>query len=417
MDAVRVPTPAEREAYEEALLVAGEVMPYYLHALFRLVPLAAPGLGTFAVDEHWRLYMDPVLLVGEGAWPPALRGAVLLHEVSHLLRDHAARAADIAPQPVSPVLWNYAADAEINQDLLAAGIALPDGAITPADPFGCPTGWLAEQYYHAIRERGDQFDLGDEPPCGSGAGCPAHDWEGAPVDGAEGLDPVTADIVRRQVADAVMAANTRGRGSAPAGMVRWAGQVLAPPQVPWNRQLRSGLRRAIANKAGHVYPTYSRPARRRIPGVLLPAMRQPVVRVCEVVDTSGSMSTHDLQTAVAEVTGVLESSCVDRDNVQVLACDAASTAPARVRSAADIELVGGGGTDMRVGIAAAEAARPAPDVIVVLTDGDTPWPTERTRAHLICVIIGNPRAAAPPAWATTVHVPSTRPRTPTPARR
>ena len=63
-----------------------------MHALFAAAPVAAPGLGTFAVDKAWRLYLDPALLVGPGRWQPTTAGAVLQHEVGHLIRDHAGRA-------------------------------------------------------------------------------------------------------------------------------------------------------------------------------------------------------------------------------------------------------------------------------------------------------------------------------------
>ena len=50
----------------------------------------------------------------------------------------------------------------------------------------------------------------------------------------------------------------------------------------------------------------------------------------------------------------------------------------------------------------------APDVIIVLTDGYTPWPSTPTRAHLICAIIGpDGHTDGTPEWATTVHVPHT----------
>ena len=92
----------------------------------------------------------------------------------------------------------------------------------------------------------------------------------------------------------------------------------------------------------------------------------------------------------------------------VLACDAAVGAVTRVRRATDVRLVGGGGTDMRVGIAVAEATRPVPDVVVVLTDGCTPWPDRPTRARLVVAIIGGQAAAQhAPGWATTVLVPAT----------
>ncbi|MBF6333512.1 DUF2201 family putative metallopeptidase [Nocardia transvalensis] len=411
MTEIRPLNPAEREAFQLARLVVVELRPYFAVALFAIRPVAAPELGTFGVDERWRLYLDPDLLVGPCAWSPDQAGAALLHEVGHLIRAHADRARDVAPQPVSEVAWNYAADAEINDDLLAAGIHLPDGVITP-DMLGCEPGGVAEDYYEAVRppDTGPATAppdpmFGDEPGCGSGAGCRAQSWEQLPIDSAEGLTPADADLVRRDVAVAVRDAAATGRGTVPAGLTRWASETLAPPQVPWNRLLRTALRRVVANKAGCTHPTYTRPSRRNVPGVILPALRAVAVRVTLVVDTSGSMSPSDLDTALAEISGILRSTGIDRDNIRVLACDAASTEPQRVRSVADIQLVGGGGTDMRVGITAATTTRPTPHVVVVLTDGYTPWPTSPTRAQLICVIIGNPHATPPP-WAMTVHVPT-----------
>jgi hypothetical protein len=60
---------------------------------------------------------------------------------------------------------------------------------------------------------------------------------------------------------------------------------------------------------------------------------------------------------------------------------------------------------MRVGIAAAEATHPRPDVVVVLSDGATPWPDRPTRARLVVAVIGDQAAVQQaPAWATTVQV-------------
>jgi predicted metal-dependent peptidase len=89
----------------------------------------------------------------------------------------------------------------------------------------------------------------------------------------------------------------------------------------------------------------------------------------------------------------------------VLACDAAVGATSRVRRVDDVQLAGGGGTDMRVGIAAAEASRPHPDAVVVFTDGYTPWPDRPTRARLVVALIGTQGTAEHvPDWATTVRV-------------
>ena len=134
-------------------------------------------------------------------------------------------------------------------------------------------------------------------------------------------------------------------------------------------------------------------------------MRGPSLYVSIVVDTSGSMGQEDLDAALSEVDGVLRSTGVSRHQVRVLSCDAASSAPVRVRSVRDIRLTGGGGTDMRVGIAAAARTRPAPHVIIVLTDGDTPWPARPGAARLVCAIISRDTPHDTPPWAVTVHVP------------
>jgi len=210
----------------------------------------------------------------------------------------------------------------------------------------------------------------------------------------------------KQVAHDVQAVEqAKGRGSMPGGLTRWAATVLAPPTVAWDRVLRAAVRRAVAERAGRVDYTYSRPSRRRLPGIIKPAMRAPSVIVSVVVDTSGSMSQADLDAAMGEVHGVLRSSGVAREHVRLLSCDAAATTAQRVRSATSVRLSGGGGTDMRIGIAAAEAATPAPHVVIVLTDGDTPWPEAPTRARLVCAVISNRDPHGTPQWATTVHIP------------
>lgn len=417
MSTVRAFTPAEHDAFRLARLTASEAAPYFMHALFAATPVAAPGLGTFAVDRHWRLYADPDRLLGPGAWDSRTAGAVLLHEVGHLLRDHAGRA-DALPQPYRHVQWNLAGDAEINDDLLAAGTPLPEGVITP-EALSCADGGLAEDYYALLTDPPEQPGTAPKPVdaddggdgCGSGSGSPPVPGEllpdqdlgngaGTPLDRAE------ADLVRRAVAAAVGEHEAaKGRGSLPAGLTRWASEVLAPPTVPWDRVLRAAVRRAVADAAGRTDYTYSRPSRRRVPGTVQPAMRGPAVHVSVVVDTSGSMGQRDLDAAMSEVTGVLRAGGVNRDQVRVLSCDARTATTQRVRSVGAITLGGGGGTDMRVGIADAERARPAPHVVIVLTDGDTPWPDAPTRSRLVCAVITDRTPPPTPDWATTVLIP------------
>jgi predicted metal-dependent peptidase len=402
-----------------ARLVAVEHTPYLAHGLFSLQPLAAEGLGTFAVDRGWRLYVDPASL---DAWGPKLAGGVLVHEVGHLLREHADRA-DALGADCDRECWGLATDAAINDDLAAGSIPLPDGAITPTG-LGLQGDGIEEVYYAELHERqrcsrsfgttgGAGAGGGDDGSggCGSGAGDPRPAWELPDRDSdarVPSVQPAEADMIRRRTAEAVREhAERRQRGSVPAGWRRWADATLAAPTVPWQRVLGSAVRRAIAHAAGcHDY-AYQRPGRRRIPRVVTPAMRRPLTTVALVVDTSGSMGQAELDAALAEIKGVIRAAGIGHRGVLVLACDASVGASTRVQRVEEVQLVGGGGTDMRVGIEAAEQSRPRPDVTVVLTDGYTPWPERPTRSRLLVARIGgNAALSSVPDWATAVLVPS-----------
>jgi len=79
----------------------------------------------------------------------------------------------------------------------------------------------------------------------------------------------------------------------------------------------------------------------------------------------------------------------------------------RVSRPAQVVLAGGGGTDMGAGIAAAAALRPRPSVVIVLTDGWTPWPPAPPRGIRVVVGLlatsGAPAPAGPP-WARSVLI-------------
>ena len=190
----------------------------------------------------------------------------------------------------------------------------------------------------------------------------------------------------------------------PAGLLRWAEQVLTP-KVNWRRLLAAELRRSVSMVSGAVDYTYRRPSRRSsVAGdVVLPALRRPGPEGAGGCDTSGSMSDELLAMALAEVEGLLRSLGLARQ-LRVLACDTAVGPAQRVTSARQVSLVGGGGTNMGAGITAAAALRPRPAVCVVLTDGYTPWPAEAPKG--MRVVVGLLGAGAPmaPWWARAVIV-------------
>lgn len=418
---------ASRARLGTARLLAVESAPYLAHALFRMVPVAAHGLGTFAVDRAWRLYIDPRALLD---WPPDQAAGVLVHEAEHLIRDHAGRAGDLGPR-VDHRRWNYATDAAINDDLVRGEISLPEGAVTPAG-LGLPANGIEEAYYDALSghpacsrpdpaqrtgqdgTQGDpggqsSDDDGDGGGCGSGAGEPVPGWElpTGPT-GPEAVSPGQARVIRRQVAEQVRAAASTAAGSVPASLDRWADRELSPATVRWQQVFGSAVRRAIAWRTGARDYTWTRLPRRRLPGVLTPAMRSPKVTVATVLDTSASMSEASVTAALGEIDAIARTAGIDSGGLSVVSVDAAVASTSRVRRAGEVRVAGGGGTDMRVGIAAALALRPRPDVVVVLTDGYTPWPDRAPAARVVVGLIGP--AAAPagsvPGWATTVSIPT-----------
>ena len=103
-------------------------------------------------------------------------------------------------------------------------------------------------------------------------------------------------------------------------------------------------------------------------------MTRPVPEIAVVIDTSGSMGDEDLARALAEIRAIL-TRVVPGDGIRVYSVDADVAAESQVFNARQINLVGGGGTDMRVGIEAAAATRSG--AIIVVTDGFTRWPETR----------------------------------------
>ena len=136
---------------------------------------------------------------------------------------------------------------------------------------------------------------------------------------------------------------------------------------------------------------------------MLPALRRPVPEVAVVCDTSASMTADLLAMVLAEVEGLLRSLGLARQ-VRVLACDTAVAPAQRVSSARQVQLIGGGGTDMGAGIAAAAALRPRPAVTVVLTDGFTPWPRVPPKGMRVVVGLLGEQAPEAPSWARAVRV-------------
>lgn len=404
--------------------LALEKMPYYASMLFSLRPVNAPGLETFAVDAQHRLYID---FDHVASWTPQLCGEALLHECGHLFYDHAARAVDAGVTDSERTMSNHASDAEQNDDLRDAGCAeLVAFGITPKD-LGCEDYNTYEHYLDALRKRRaaapkSRQGQGGKPygGCGSGAGGPAWDGELDPDDDLDGDAPGASGIEheRTKVNTAAQIRDyaAKGRGVVPGGMTTWAEVILTPPKVPWRQTLAACIRRGVAGRIGDFDATYSR-RHRRMPTVaygggriVRPGSFSPEPHLAVVRDTSGSMSDTDLDAATIEVEGIARHVGIRGRQLMVFDVDAQVHSARAYNGVSSIaERHGRGGTDMCVGIDEALKTRPSPSAIVVLTDGYTPWPSERLAVPLVICIIPNGEgddglsvAQACPDWAITV---------------
>jgi predicted metal-dependent peptidase len=409
-----------RQRWAASRVWAARQAPYLATALLALEPVIVASNGAaqcdfsaYPVDRNWHVYIDPAVL--ERTDVPTL-GFWLVHQVSHLLRRHADRYpiggeeepdSRVGARTPEQRRWNMASDAEINDDLFAGELALSDTALTPAD-IRCPTGWLAEQYWDALednsprpsrRGRDGAVDARGHRDCGSGCDGRARPWNC----GRPGLSAISQKLVAHDVAQRIRE-HRRQRGDVGAGWQRWADDMLEP-SVSWQRVLSSAVRRAIGDVAGRVDFTYRRPSRRAsaVPDVVLPSLRQPLPEVAMVLDTSGSMSDQILGQVLAEVSGVLRGLGVGRRRLRVVCCDATAYEAQRVVNAREVCLLGGGDTDMRAGLEAASALKPRPDLVIVLTDGHTPWPHVAPGAVRVIVGLMDP-AGAVPDWATAVII-------------
>jgi predicted metal-dependent peptidase len=415
-------TPLQRLAAARA--AAAVQMPYLRAALLALVPYERPGLNTMGVTKSMILLWDPIAMT---RWSRDEAICTLLHEVWHILRDHAGRREQIQAEQR---LWNIACDAEINDDLHAAfpdivDVGIGDGWILPT-MFNLENGGIAEGYYNQLKTLNTATASAPNAGggwCGSGGGQSVPnepDEEESNQDASQsapsgtkpsiGRSAAEVEKVRKRVAEAVRDEARKGRGSIPGGWLRWAALTLKPPRVRWQDKLARATRSAIAYRSGSVDWTYKKISRRQA-GVgygkgrpILHAMHTPVPRVDVWVDTSGSMSENELATAIREVRGVLATGAT----VDFGVIDTEIHAAQQVRDWREIPklLKGGGGTDFRPAFEASSKKRDCVGdrVLVFITDGCGPAPAAQPRGMCVIWLLVGPYRQRPCEWGEVIEI-------------
>ena len=368
----------------DVLIMARQKRPYYARALSALQPVATDKIPTMAVDRWWRLYYNQAWLDKIGA---EMSGAAVgCHEVEHLLRRHAARRSS---SNADPTIFNIAGDLEINDDW-EKETRLHD-CLLPAQ-FKMPDGLIAEEYYHELEKQNADKKQGQKPECGSGSG-------GKPIDGelqsddknAPGLSEEDGQILRDAVARDVIALHGKQAGNVHSGAIIWANEQLKPPRIRWQHLISQAISRVTDNICrGRQDYSYHRVSRRPIHGIIKAGLVQYRPTIGLIIDTSGSM---------AELGGVVTSETLAllRSFKVIALCN--DTETTKLFHRGKIEFRGGGGTDLRVGI---EELRKEVSLLIILTDGHTPWPDIAPRIPVIIGLLGDGET---PNWATTIHIP------------
>ena len=451
-----------KQKFAAARIKACVLAPYFSAAIYGLMPCPRPnmvadlmrtiGVGAaMAVSETSKLYYDPDVIENEWTTDDVIFG--VLHEVGHLLRDHAGLQREAG---FDPRIWNAAGDAVINSSLVKMGLTPLDTDILPCripDDNGrpMPDGKMELVYYNQLRKQskdqqtqamlmmgGGEDDDGDgdgeegegegeggegkskgkgkgkclKRPglmCGSGAGNKLEQVEGegnVPHGEGDGRSPIDVDRIRKSVAAAIKEheKSSEGRGSIPGEWSVWADQELEAPKVRWQDKMARIQRGVVSRARGMSDYSYGRPSRRQA-GVgwgvgkpYFPTMVRVVPIVGFFVDTSGSMNKDDLRLAMQEAKGALRSAPCE---MYFGACDA-QVADGGIRKIERIEdalamLTGGGGTDFRPVFEAVEALplHRRPHLMLFATDGDGPAPEEPPPGITVVWVLVGKHAVVP----------------------
>lgn len=368
----------EREISASMLRLRGRAPFFATLALYARI-VVTDAVPTAATDGQ-DVLVNPAFMAGLST--PHLDG-VIVHEVLHAALGHVGRRAARDPER-----WNIAADIVVNGILTANGFELPEGAVRD----GSLQDFSVEEVY-ALLERRDpsglprlvMVDLLE--PGADGA---------ARAQRARQLERHWAGAVDRAVVVARTAGDGDGQGPLPGGVVRAFG-LDQRPRLDWRTLLWRFLTRTPTD-----FAAFDRRLVHR--GLYLETLESTSVRVHVAIDTSGSVSTTELDAFGAELQALLAS--YPGIEATLVYADAGVHGPYPLTAGRELPPpVGGGGTDFRPFFALVDDGdADATTVAVYLTDGHGDFPVAEPAYPVLWVVTPGGLDDEKFPWGTVVRM-------------
>ena len=373
-------------------------MPFY-GALALSFPIKQTTTVPTAATDGAAVYINPAFIE---SLTVAQTAFVLAHEVAHIAQLHCYRKNHLN---LNPYLYNVAADYAIHSHLIPAAKRTSGAIALPIDDNGeflglydpKYDGMSAEEIYRLLEDEQDQQDQNNPQE---------NVFDGDVLPANNTADPTAAATISERVKRALeraVQAGKKGVGDVPS----WAAAALEElnkPTLDWREILRQFV---TTTRAPQDY-TWARPNRRFAhQKLILPSTEgQQTQPLGVLIDTSGSVH-HHVPSFLSELLGIVDQhpteliiTFVDTEVQQTHHLHQYDIDEVTLQQIAQQTPLGGG-TDLRVGFRWFIESSPTPvEALIVLTDGETPWPDEEDEARNLppTITVLTPNGCEPPAY-------------------
>lgn len=329
--------------------------PYLAHLLFSFRVEEQTLPVNFSIGEDWVIYLNKntelTLQDAKYIWYKAASGALRRYKDRRMSRE--------------PNKWDKSCS--IVTDCNAAK-DIDYRLENPDDCFYFEQYKYEENIYENIKDKGN--NSGQGPKSGGLFGNP-QPWESKESEENKGLHKAISSITLNKAA-----------GSEAGTLARYAKEALVE-KIPWQTLLHSSIATQVSWLRGHSDYSMSNPKQKS--NIIYPTLKDPVVRVSIIIDTSGSIGEEELNEFLSHTRDILSSLAIPRATVICWDCNLQSEQD--INNIHKIDFKGGGGTNMMAAIK--YASKTNCDIIVVFTDGECEWNNIEIRQKVILVISKN----------------------------